>query len=133
MTLSGPGGYSETFGFTGSITKTFNLPSSIAAGTYFINVQLTTPNSELVTAVHPFDVAGIQVKVLECNNDKGKYASSDTIATSFTISSNTTMPAILKAWIVDPTAQYTSVGEQTITLSSSENSLITYQSPLSSY
>src|SRR4030042_976535 len=130
MTLSGPGGYAETFGFTGSITKTFNLLSSIAAGTYFINVQLTTPNSELVTAVHPFDVAGVQGKGLECNNDKGKNASSDTIATNFTISSNTTMPANLKAWIVDPTGQHTSVGEQSISLSSSENSLVTHQSPL---
>jgi DNA-binding beta-propeller fold protein YncE/uncharacterized membrane protein len=131
MTLSGPGGYSETFAFTGSITKTFNLPSSIAAGTYFINVQLTTPNSELITEVYPFDVAGIQVKVLECQNDKGKYASSDTIATTFTISSNTNMPAILKAWIVDPTGKYASVGEQNITLSSSESTLVTYNSALS--
>jgi hypothetical protein len=130
MTLTGPGGYSETFGFTGLITKTFNLPSSIAAGTYFINLQLITQNSSLITAVHPFDVAGIQVKVLECSNDKGKYASSDNITTSFTISSNTTMPAILKAWIVDPTGQYTNVGEQTITLSSPESSLITYNSAL---
>ena len=71
------------------------------------------------------------MKVLECNNDKGKYASSDTITTSLTISSNTTMPAILKAWIVDPTGQYTTVGEQSISLSSSENSLTTQLSPLS--
>jgi tripartite motif-containing protein 71 len=131
MTLTGPGGYSETFGFSGLITKTFNLPSSITAGTYFINVQLTTQDSSLVTAVHPFDVAGIQVKVLECNNDKGKYASSDTITTNFTISSNTGMPAILKAWIVDPTGQYATVGEQSISLASPDNSLVTQVSPLS--
>jgi hypothetical protein len=130
MTLSGPGGYTETFIFTGSATRSFPLPPTVAAGTYFINAQLSTLNSELVTAVHPFDVAGIQVKVLECNNDKGKYASSDTIATTFTISSNTTVPAILKAWIVDPTGQYTSVGENSINLNSSENSLVTYHSPL---
>ena len=131
MTLSAPGGYAETFAFTGSAAKSFSLPATITAGTYFINVQLTTPNSELITAVHPFDVTGIQVKVLECQNDKGKYASSDNIATSFTISSNTTMPAILKAWIVDPTGQYATVGEQSITLSSSESLLITYNSALS--
>ena len=135
MTFSAPGGYTETFIFTGLATKSFTLPATVAAGTYFINVQLSIQTlnqvqGDLVTAVHPFDVAGIQVKVLECNNDKGKYASSDTIATSFTISSNTTMPAILKAWIVDPTGQYTSVGEQSITLSSSDSSLITYNSPL---
>ena len=131
MTLSGPGGYTETFIFTGLATKSFTLPATVAAGTYFINAQLSILNSELVTAVYPFDVAGIQMKVLECNNDKGKYASSDTITTSLTISSNTTMPAILKAWIVDPTGQYTTVGEQSISLSSSENSLATQLSPLS--
>ena len=131
MTLSAPGGYAETFAFTGSAAKSFTLPATITASTYFVNVQLTTPNSELITAAYPFDISGIQVKVLECNNDKGKYASSDTITTSFTISSNTNMPAILKAWIVDPTGQYITVGEQTIALSSSESSLITYNSPLS--
>ena len=130
MTLSAPGGYTETFTFTGSATRSFTLPATVAAGTYSINAQLSIPNSELITAVYPFDVAGIQVKVLECQNDKGKYASSDNIATSFTISSNTDMPAVLKAWIVDPTGQYASVGEQNITLSSSESSLITYNSPL---
>ena len=130
MTLSGPGGYTETFIFTGLATKSFTLPATVAAGTYFINAQLSILNSELVTAVHPFDVTGIQVKVLECNNDKAKYASSDTIATSFTISSNAAMPAILKAWIVDPTGQYTRVGEQSISLSSSENSFVTLPSAL---
>jgi hypothetical protein len=128
LTLSAPGGYTETFTFTGSATKSFPLPTTVAAGTYFISYQLSATSGESYTGTHPFDVAGIQVKVLECNNDKGKYASSDTIATSFTISSNTTTPAILKAWVVDPTGQYTSVGEQTITLSSSESSLITYNS-----
>ena len=130
MTLSGPGGYSEIFAFTGSMTKTFSLSSSIAAGTYFINLQLITQNSSLITTVHPFDVAGIQVKVLECNNDKGRYASSDSIATNFTVSSNTSMPAILKVWVLDPAGQYTNVGEQNITLSMSESSLVTYNSPL---
>ena len=130
MTLSGPGGYTETFTFTGSAIRSFTLPATIAAGTYFISYQLSATTGESYTGTHPFDVAGIQVKVLECNNDKGKYASSDNIATSFTISSNTTMPAILKAWIVDPTGQYTTVGEQSISLSSSENSLATQLSPL---
>jgi tripartite motif-containing protein 71 len=130
MTLSAPGGYTETFTFIGSATKSFPLPATIAAGTYFISYQLSTTSGESYTETYPFDVAGIQVKVVECNNDKGKYASSDTIATSFMISSNTTMPAVLKAWIVDPTGQYTNVGEQSITLSSSENSLVTYNSAL---
>jgi uncharacterized membrane protein len=138
MTLSGPGGYAETFLFSGQEIKSFALPAIMGAGTYFINVQLTipstgsgqAPSSELITVVHPFDVAGIQVKVLECQNDKGKYASTDTITTNFTISSNTSMPAILKGWIVDPKGQYASIGEQNINLSSLENSLVTHYSPL---
>ena len=131
LTLSGPGGYAETFPFLGQVTRNFTLPATVTAGTYFISYQLLATNGESYTGTYPIDIAGIQVKVLECKNDKGKYASSDTIATSFTISSNTTMPAILKAWIVDPIGQYTSVGEQSITLSSSESSLITYNSALS--
>jgi streptogramin lyase len=138
MTLSGPGGYAETFLFSGLEIKSFALPAIISAGTYFINVQLTipstgsgqAPNSELITVVHPFDVAGIQVKVLECQNDKGKYASTDTITTNFTIFSNTTIPAILKAWIVNPKGQYASTGEQNTNLSSLENALVTHYSPL---
>jgi hypothetical protein len=130
MILSGPGGYTETFLFSGQVTRTFTLPSTMAAGTYFIHVQLTTPNSGLITENYPFDVAGIQVKVIECQNDRGKYAPADTISTSLTISSNTTMPALLKAWIVDPTGHYTIVGELSIGLSSIENSLTTFHSPL---
>jgi len=130
LTLSGPGGYEETFVFSGQVSRNFNLPATVTAGTYFISYQLSTATGESYTGTYPFDIAGIQVKVLECNNDRGKYASSDNIATSFTISSNTNMPAILKVWIVDPTGQYASVGEQNITLSSSENSLITSNSPL---
>jgi len=130
MTLSAPGGYTETFAFSNQATRSFTLPSTMTAGTYFINATLEASNPGTITTTHPFDVAGIQVKVLECQNDKGKYAATDTIITTLTISSNTAMPAILKAWIVDPTGQYTSVGELSITLSSSESSLITYNSPL---
>jgi len=130
LTFSAPAGYTETFTFTGSATRSFTLPAAVAAGTYFIGYQLSAITGESYTGTHPFDIAGIQVKVLECNNDKGKYASSDTITTSFTISSNTAMPAILKAWIVDPTGQYTSVGEQSFSLSVPESSLVTQVSQL---
>jgi sugar lactone lactonase YvrE len=131
MTLSGQGGYTEIFTFTGSATKSFVMPSFMAAGTYFINARLESPIPGTIAVSHPVDVAGIQVKVLECQNDKGKYASSDTITTNLTISSNTPMPATLKAWIVNPKGQYISVGEQSINLSSSENLMVSRQSPLS--
>lgn len=128
MTLSGPGGYEATFDFSNQVTKVVILPLDMVAGTYFIHLQLLTPDAELITALHPFDVAGIQVKVLECKNDRGKYASSDTIATTLIISSNATMPAVLRTWVVDPAGKYTSAGEQSISLSSSQNSPATYHS-----
>ncbi len=129
MILTGPG-YEEIFTFTGSATKNFTLPANVTIGTYYISYHLSATSGESYTVTYPFYIAGIQVKVLECQNNKGKYGSSDTIATTFTISSNTTMPALLKAWIVDPTGQYTSIGEQSISLSSSENSLVTFHSSL---
>ncbi|HWR58505.1 MAG TPA: Ig-like domain-containing protein, partial [Thermodesulfovibrionales bacterium] len=83
-----------------------------------------------ITASHPFDVAGIQVKVKEATIDKPKYAPSDTIALTLKIESNTTMPATLKVWIVDPEKNYTQAGEQGINLSSFENLLVTHNSSL---
>ncbi len=129
LTLSGPVGYEETFAFSNQATRSFLLPSMMTAGTYFINATLEASNPGTITATHPFDVAGILVKVLDFKNDKGKYASSDMINTIMTISSNKTLQSILKTWIVDPTGRYDFVGEQSINLSSSENSIITYNSP----
>ena len=116
--------------FSDQVTKTFSLPSTMTAGTYFISYQLSAISGQSYEGSHPFDVAGIQVKVLECQTDKGKYASSDTLTTNFTITSNTAMPGTLKAWIVDPAGQYTSAGEQGMDLSSSENLLATHHSSL---
>lgn len=125
MTLTGPD-YSETFSFPEIASKSFILPSLMTAGTYSISYQFTD-NASLIThnGSQAFDVNGIQVKVFECKNDKGKYASTDTITTDFTISSNSSMPATLKAWIVDPEGKYTNAGEQSINLTSAENLLLT--------
>jgi uncharacterized repeat protein (TIGR01451 family) len=125
MTLSGPNNYTETFEFTGSATKSFTLSSTMSAGTYYIKGELTVSNGNKYTEKHAIDIDGIQVKVLECKNDKGKYASSDTITTNLTISSNTTMTATLKAWIIDPEGKYTPTGETPVLLVSSEPLLFT--------
>ncbi len=128
MTLSGPGGYTETFDFSNHAFKSFALPLVLTAGTYFVNAELMTHQSELIYRTYPFDVAGIQAKVLECQNDKSSYAPNDIITTTLTISSNTTMPALLKAWIVDPTGEHFIAGEHIINLSSTENVLVHFQS-----
>lgn len=128
MTLSGPGRYMETFDFSNSAFRSFALPLVLNTGTYSVDVELMTHQSELIYRTYPFDVAGIQVKVLECQNDKGSYAPYDVITTTLTISSNTTMPALLKAWIVDPTGEHLMAGEQIIGLSSNEHLLVNLQS-----
>jgi hypothetical protein len=127
LTLSGPGGYEEVVPFPGQVTRAFVLPATMIAGTYFINTQLSTPNSELIAISHPFDVAGIQVKVKEAKLDKAKYAASDTINLSLTVESNQDLAAILKTWVVDPEKGYTATGAQGITLAKSEP-LLTAQS-----
>jgi streptogramin lyase len=129
MTLSGPG-YSETFAFSGTASKSFILPQTMTAGTYSISADLTAANGKAYSVQYPIDIAGIQVKVLECRNNKGKYASSDTITTELTISGNTTLPALLKTWIVDPEGKYTPAGETSINLNATDNALVSHNSSL---
>jgi len=129
MTLTGPG-YSETFDFAGTASKGFALSQTMTAGTYSITADLAATDGQTYSVKYPVDVAGIQVKVLECKNDKGKYASSDTITTELTVSSNTTMPAVLKNWIVDPEGKYTAAGETSINLNATDNALVSRNSAL---
>jgi hypothetical protein len=136
MTLTGPGDYSETFAFPGSVTKTFVLSDTMTAGTYTVNAELDTgqpqggSSTSAITASHPFDVAGIQVKVKEATLDKPKYAPSDTMNLSLLVESNRTMPATLRTWVVDPGKNYTQVGESAINLSSSSPVQLTNSYPL---
>jgi len=129
LTLSGPGGYEEVVAFAGQVTRAFVLPATMIAGTYFINAQLSNPNSELITISHPFDVAGIQVKVKEAMLDKAKYASSDIINLSLVIESNQNLVATLKTWVVDPEKGYTATETQGINLGVSQPLLATLSFP----
>lgn len=130
LTLTAPG-YSETVDFSGSATRSFILPSTMTAGTYFITAELLTAASEVITASHPFDVAGIAVKVKDASLDKGKYGSADTLVLSLNIESNQDLSATMKTWVVNPTGEYTVVGENGISLSSSEPLLFMNPYPLS--
>ncbi|MCX5909880.1 MAG: hypothetical protein NTY64_22565, partial [Deltaproteobacteria bacterium] len=127
VTLSGPGGYSEVFPFAAAAGKSFILPSSMTAGTYYVSYQISTIGGQNYSGNHPFDVAGIQVKVKEAILDKAQYASSDTIKLSLNIESNQNLSATLKTWIVDPEKNYNQTGTYDITLTNTE-SLLTTQS-----
>jgi hypothetical protein len=129
LTLSAPD-YEETSAFTGTATKSFVLPATMTAGTYYITYQLSGIIGDTYTGSYPFDVAGISVKVKDATLDKAKYASSDTLHLSLTIESNKNISANLKTWIVDPEGEYTVAGERNINLSSTDNLLVTHNSPL---
>jgi hypothetical protein len=129
MTLYAPG-YSEAFAFSGTALKSFVLPQNMTAGTYSISADLVAADGQTYSGQYPVDIAGIQVRVLECKNDKGKYASSDTITTELTVSSNSAMPAVLKTWIVDPEGKYTPAGETGINLNVTDNVFVSHNASL---
>ncbi|MGD0623082.1 MAG: CARDB domain-containing protein [Thermodesulfobacteriota bacterium] len=117
LTLTAPA-YEETFSFSGTATRSFILPSTMTAGTYYVSYQLSAASGQSYTGSHPFDVAGIQVKVKEATLDKAKYASSDTIKLSLVIESNQNLAATLKTWVMDPEKNYAAPGTQAVNLSS---------------
>jgi hypothetical protein len=102
----------------------------MTAGTYYISYELRADGQEVIQGSHPFDVAGVSLKVKEATLDKAKYASSDTLNLSLIIECNQNISAIMKTWIIDPEGEYTDAGERNINLSSLDNLLITHNSSL---
>jgi hypothetical protein len=125
LILSGPGGYTNTLDYSGSATRSFNLPYPMNAGTYTVNAQLTSQSSGLVTVSTPFDVSGIQVKVKEAILDKGKYSATDTMRLNLTIESNQDLPATIKTWVLDPVSNFTITGTGEVNLKATEPVLST--------
>lgn len=128
LTLSGPGGFTTTFAYSGSDTRSFTLPATMTVGTYTLNAQLKTQNSQLITVSHPFDVAGIQVKVKEALLDKTKYAAADAMQLSLIIESNRDLTATVRTWVVDPSGNYTEAGSSDASLTAAQPSLFTLHS-----
>jgi len=130
LTLTGPGDYSTSFAFAGTDNRSLVLPSSMAAGTYTIAGKLTAADGNTINVSHPFDVAGIQVKVKEALLDKSRYASTDTMQLTLTIESNRDLAATVRTWVVDPSGTYTAAGEGSVTLTSVAPALFTIPSSL---
>ncbi|MBM3301536.1 MAG: hypothetical protein FJY85_16490, partial [Deltaproteobacteria bacterium] len=129
LTLTGPK-YTETFFFSGPVTKSFSLPSPMTGRTCFIKAQLSTQGAEPVTVLHPFDVAGVSVKVKEAILDKAKYAASDTVTVSLIIESNQDISAFIKMWIVFPGGEFIQKGAVAVTLSPLTPLVFSHQVPL---
>jgi streptogramin lyase/uncharacterized membrane protein len=134
MTVSGPGGYSETFLFNGSASKSFALPQQAVAGTYFIEASLIMAEGLTKGLSKPIDIAGISVKVKEATLDKGKYLPGDNLRLSMRIESNVDMPTTLKVWSVDPGKNTTLLGERPLSLSRVEQVQVSneYQAAIAS-
>ncbi|GEM_PF-2225692 len=117
MTLRGPGGYTETFLFSGRVTRSFTLPAEMTAGTYTISAELQSQDGQSITETHPIDVAGIEVKIKEATLDRASYNPTDTMQLSLRIESNTAMAATVKAWVVDPENVIKESGTEAVMLS----------------
>jgi tripartite motif-containing protein 71 len=128
LTLTGPN-YEETFPFPGTATKSFALPETMTAGTYYISYQLSAVGGQQYNGTHAFDVDGIQVKVKEAALDKARYASPDVINLSLSVESNRNLPATLKTWVVDPDKGYTATGTQDLALTLSAPLTVSYSMP----
>ncbi len=108
----------------------------MTAGTYYVSYQLSLDGGQRSavggqnhTGNHPFDVAGIQVKVKEAVLDKARYASSDTINIRLTIESNQDLPATIKTWVVDPERKFTQAATSDINLTKAEPLVISQSLP----
>ena len=130
MTVTWPGGYEETFDFSGSAARSYTLPSTMTAGTYNINAQLSSSGTATLSSSRQVDVNGIQVKITEAALDKSKYAATDTLHLDLTVTSNTDLAGTLKTWVVDPQGNRTAAGERSVSLSSSAPLLIEQNSQL---
>jgi uncharacterized membrane protein len=119
LALTAPN-YEETFSFVGTVNKSFLLPSTATAGTYYISYQLLTVSGQNYKGSYPFDVEGIQVKVKGAMLDRMKYAPADTLNLSLIIESNQNLSATLRTWVVGPEKEYTATGTQGVTLTNSE-------------
>ncbi|MGQ9638674.1 MAG: hypothetical protein ACUVT6_12930, partial [Thermodesulfobacteriota bacterium] len=130
LTLSGPD-FEETFLFSGTVTKTFSLPESMTAGTYYVSYNLLNGEGETINGSHPFDVDGLKVKVKDASLQKDKYNPGEIINLTLKVESSHDLSALLKTWIIDPEKNHSPPQTQEIILQKAEPALLTQSSILS--
>lgn len=115
--------YETTIAITGGANIGFNLPQNMVSGTYAINYSFTYDSStqQPINSSTYFDVDGISIKILECNLDKSKYSSQDTIKTELIFNSNREVTGLLQSRIFYPDGTDTTVGEIPISLAVGDN------------
>ena len=131
MTLTGPGGYVEAFGFSGWATRSVILPALMASGTYAVTAELQGAGYEWFYARRLLDVAGIDVKVKEALLDKATYDPVDTVELLLRLEGNQALGCLLRAWVLNPLGEYTSAGEAWVNVSDTEPVLVGLRADLS--
>ncbi len=131
VTLSAPG-YSDTFATTGTVGRSFALPTDLPGGTYFVSWSFTAADGSSASGSVPFDVAGLRVRVLAADLDRGRYASGDTIASTLRINTNEATTATLRGFILDPDGGNTLVGEKPVALDPAQDLIATHEWPFAS-
>ncbi|MFH1540970.1 MAG: two-component regulator propeller domain-containing protein [Elusimicrobiota bacterium] len=87
---------------TDQFNITFNLPSAMKSGTYYVNssfVPASQPQTKIDTE-YPFDVVGCSVKIKECVLDKTTYIQKQPFKIKFKLESTSVLNNILfKGWL----------------------------------
>jgi len=115
-------GQSQTIAVGTSASVDFAVPAGTLGGSYGVSWTFTPTDAthETLSGSKLFDVSGLVVKVAKAELERGKYAPGDTIKTMLILESNRDITLGLRAWTVTPEAQWTYLGEQSTTLSATQ-------------
>jgi hypothetical protein len=108
-------GLAESIEMTGTVTRSFALPTDLPGGTQFVSWRFTGAAGAASGSV-PFDVAGLRVRVFEARLDKGRYETGESIRTTLQIHTNEPASVVLRAFVLDPEGLSQLVGETTLAL-----------------
>jgi len=128
MTLNGPGGYADAFELAGSTTRSFALPAIMVSSSYSVDwVFESVPQAGQVIRLegsHPFDVAGISIKIKEAKLNKSRYLPSDSASITMMAESNHDISAHLRCTVIAPEGTPLTTQEQPVALTESEPTIL---------
>ena len=115
-------GQSQTVAIGSSASVDFAVPADALGGSYGVAWTFTPTDltHESASGSKAFDVSGLVVKVAKAELERGKYAPGDSIKAMLTLESNRDISLSLRSWTTTPEAQWTYLGEQSMTLSAAQ-------------
>jgi PKD repeat protein len=125
-------GYSQTLTVTGSDANfSFTLPSPMAEGSYEIRYTLVdcACEDEGQPYLYRFDVAGIQMSVVQAALERDTYASGDTIRLNLIVASHQALPASLRTYVIYPDGSQSQPLDRPVRLEAIENNHLVAELP----